>query len=182
MADIDTENPETTEQHKIHIRVQQRNGRKSVTTIQGLGEEIDHAKLLKAVKKEFGCNGNRHGPQARHHHRAPGRPAYHAAALPDRERHLHDRGDRFPRFLRQKKEKKLISLEKKYTKTKRNTQLVQKKKWKVFFFYFNISNTPKKIIIQTLNTKKIHKISFVLILKNVPSAPSPAWCEAPVHI
>ena len=47
----------TTDPSKVHIRVQQRNGRKSITTVQGLGEEIDYPKLLKALKKEFGCNG-----------------------------------------------------------------------------------------------------------------------------
>jgi len=38
----------------VHIRVQQRNGRKSLTTIQGLDKGIDHKK---AFKKEFCCNG-----------------------------------------------------------------------------------------------------------------------------
>jgi len=37
--------------------VQQRNGRKSLCTIQGLPEEVDLIKLLKAFKKEFCCNG-----------------------------------------------------------------------------------------------------------------------------
>ena len=46
-----------TDKTKVHIRVQQRNGRKSITTVQGLGEEIDYPKLLKTIKKVFGCNG-----------------------------------------------------------------------------------------------------------------------------
>lgn len=41
----------------VHIRLQQRNGRKSLTTIQGLDEKLDLAKLTKAFKKEFCCNG-----------------------------------------------------------------------------------------------------------------------------
>jgi len=41
----------------IHIRIQQRNGRKTLTTLQGLSEEYDAKKLLKAFKKEFACNG-----------------------------------------------------------------------------------------------------------------------------
>ncbi|KAI0340477.1 translation initiation factor SU [Trametopsis cervina] len=41
----------------IHIRVQQRNGRKTLTTLQGLPTEYDAKKLLKAFKKEFACNG-----------------------------------------------------------------------------------------------------------------------------
>ncbi|KAJ7582861.1 translation initiation factor SUI1 [Mycena floridula] len=41
----------------IHIRIQQRNGRKTLTTLQGLSKEYDSKKLLKAFKKEFACNG-----------------------------------------------------------------------------------------------------------------------------
>jgi translation initiation factor SUI1 len=33
------------------IRVQQRNGRKTLTTIQGLPEELDQKRILKAFKK-----------------------------------------------------------------------------------------------------------------------------------
>ncbi|KAF7791325.1 hypothetical protein EIP86_002339 [Pleurotus ostreatoroseus] len=35
----------------IHIRIQQRNGRKTLTTLQGLPKEYDAKKLLKAFKK-----------------------------------------------------------------------------------------------------------------------------------
>lgn len=35
----------------VHIRVQQRNGRKTLTTIQGLDEELDKKKVLKVFKK-----------------------------------------------------------------------------------------------------------------------------------
>lgn len=41
----------------IHIRVQQRNGRKSLTTVQGLKKEFNYNKILKDFKKEFCCNG-----------------------------------------------------------------------------------------------------------------------------
>ncbi|CEL94260.1 unnamed protein product [Vitrella brassicaformis CCMP3155] len=41
----------------VHIRNQQRNGRKSLTTIQGLSTQFDYKKLLKAFKKNFNCNG-----------------------------------------------------------------------------------------------------------------------------
>ncbi|KAI0563762.1 Translation initiation factor SUI1 [Gracilaria domingensis] len=41
----------------VHIRLQQRNGRKSLTTIQGLDDKLDLAKLTKAFKKVFCCNG-----------------------------------------------------------------------------------------------------------------------------
>ena len=41
----------------IHIRVQQRNGRKCITTVQGLNQELDLQKILKALKKANNCNG-----------------------------------------------------------------------------------------------------------------------------
>ncbi|KAF6262895.1 hypothetical protein OEZ86_001883 [Tetradesmus obliquus] len=41
----------------VHIRVQQRNGKKSLTTVQGLKKSYDYKKVLKALKKEFCCNG-----------------------------------------------------------------------------------------------------------------------------
>ncbi|KIR28713.1 translation initiation factor SUI1 [Cryptococcus deuterogattii 99/473] len=42
---------------KIHIRLQQRNGRKTLTTVQGIPSKYNHSKILKAMKKEFACNG-----------------------------------------------------------------------------------------------------------------------------
>ncbi|KAJ8522868.1 hypothetical protein ONZ45_g573 [Pleurotus djamor] len=42
-----------SQQSYIHIRVQQRNGRKTLTTLQGLPKEYDPKKLLKAFKKVF---------------------------------------------------------------------------------------------------------------------------------
>jgi translation initiation factor 1 len=41
----------------IHIRIQQRNGRKTLTTVQGLSVDYDLKKIVKACKKEFACNG-----------------------------------------------------------------------------------------------------------------------------
>ncbi|KAK4688113.1 translation initiation factor 1, partial [Tremellales sp. Uapishka_1] len=43
---------------RIHIRLQQRNGRKVLTTVQGIPDKYDPKKLLKAMKKEFACNGH----------------------------------------------------------------------------------------------------------------------------
>lgn len=43
---------------KIHIRVQQRNGRKCITSIQGLDEDLDLKRICKAMRKVFNCNGN----------------------------------------------------------------------------------------------------------------------------
>ncbi|KAG9454029.1 hypothetical protein H6P81_006933 [Aristolochia fimbriata] len=41
----------------VHVRIQQRNGRKSLTTVQGLRKEFSYNKILKDLKKEFCCNG-----------------------------------------------------------------------------------------------------------------------------
>ena len=41
----------------VHIRIQQRNGRKTLTTVQGLSSEYDFKKIVKVAKKEFACNG-----------------------------------------------------------------------------------------------------------------------------
>ena len=35
----------------IHIRIQQRNGRKTLTTVQGIAENYDKKKIVKACKK-----------------------------------------------------------------------------------------------------------------------------------
>jgi translation initiation factor 1 len=43
---------------KIHIRVQQRNGRKCITTVQGLASDLDFKKIARALKKTFKCNGS----------------------------------------------------------------------------------------------------------------------------
>ncbi|PON51499.1 Eukaryotic translation initiation factor SUI [Parasponia andersonii] len=42
----------------VHIRVQQRNGKKCLTTVQGLKQEYSYEKILKDLKKVFCCNGN----------------------------------------------------------------------------------------------------------------------------
>jgi len=52
--DIDRE---TVNEQPIHIRVQQRTGRKSLTTVQGLARDLNLKKILKVFKKEFSCNG-----------------------------------------------------------------------------------------------------------------------------
>jgi len=41
----------------IHIRIQQRSGRKTLTTVQGISLEYDLKKLVRACKKDFACNG-----------------------------------------------------------------------------------------------------------------------------
>ncbi|CAN6812906.1 unnamed protein product, partial [Brassica oleracea] len=42
----------------IHVRIQQRNGKKSLTTVQGLKKAYSYEKILKDLKKDFCCNGN----------------------------------------------------------------------------------------------------------------------------
>ncbi|KAK4189181.1 translation initiation factor SUI1 [Podospora australis] len=58
-AEADEDSGKTTKQTQeyIHIRIQQRNGRKTLTTVQGIPSKFDHKKILKVVKKDFACNG-----------------------------------------------------------------------------------------------------------------------------
>jgi len=44
-------------QNYIHIRIQQRNGRKTLTTVQGLPKDYDLKRILKVLKKDFATNG-----------------------------------------------------------------------------------------------------------------------------
>jgi len=41
----------------IHIRIQQRSGRKTLTTVQGISDCYDKKRLVKTFKKIFSCNG-----------------------------------------------------------------------------------------------------------------------------
>lgn len=41
----------------IHIRIQQRNGRKTLTTVQGIAADYDKKKLVKAFKKVLSRGG-----------------------------------------------------------------------------------------------------------------------------
>ncbi|KAG4306362.1 hypothetical protein PORY_000350 [Pneumocystis oryctolagi] len=54
---LDTIDDDTQIQNYIHIRIQQRNGRKTLTTVQGLPVEYDQKRILKVLKKDFACNG-----------------------------------------------------------------------------------------------------------------------------
>eukprot|EP00884_Botryococcus_braunii_P001159 jgi/Botrbrau1/11043/Bobra.92_2s0014.1 len=56
-ADVNDQENSVSAKDYVHIRVQQRNGKKSLTTIQGLEKNFDYKKVLKAFKKEFCCNG-----------------------------------------------------------------------------------------------------------------------------
>lgn len=44
-------------EHLVHVRLQQRSGRKTLTTIQGLREDFDKAKIARYWKKQFNTNG-----------------------------------------------------------------------------------------------------------------------------
>ena len=56
-AEANAEDSSAGTKEYVHVRVQQRNGRKSLTTVQGLKKEYSYNKILKDLKKEFCCNG-----------------------------------------------------------------------------------------------------------------------------
>lgn len=57
-AEADEDTGETKKaQEYVHIRIQQRNGRKTLTTVQGIPTRFDRKKILKVIKKKFACNG-----------------------------------------------------------------------------------------------------------------------------
>lgn len=56
-AEANAEDSSAGSKEYVHIRIQQRNGRKSLTTVQGLKKEFSYSKILKDLKKEFCCNG-----------------------------------------------------------------------------------------------------------------------------
>jgi translation initiation factor 1 len=43
---------------KIHLRIQQRNGKKCITTISGLPADLDQKRVCKHMRKTFCCNGS----------------------------------------------------------------------------------------------------------------------------
>ncbi|XP_057357053.1 eukaryotic translation initiation factor 1-like [Manis pentadactyla] len=48
--------PAGTEDY-IHTRIQQRNGRKTLTAVQGMADDYKKKKLVKVFKKKSACNG-----------------------------------------------------------------------------------------------------------------------------
>ena len=48
----------TSEKNIVHIRIQQRNGRKCITLVQGIADDLDLHKILKYLKKIYSTNGN----------------------------------------------------------------------------------------------------------------------------
>jgi len=58
-ADVDEENGgknNAKTENYVHIRIQQRNGRKTLTTCQGLPDKYDQKKILKRMKKIYGLS------------------------------------------------------------------------------------------------------------------------------
>jgi translation initiation factor 1 len=49
--------PATPRDDVVHLRTQQRNGRKSLTTVQGLSAAYNYAKILRDLKRELCCSG-----------------------------------------------------------------------------------------------------------------------------
>ncbi|CAD7948539.1 unnamed protein product [Amoebophrya sp. A25] len=56
-AGMDGGEEDVTRQY-IHIRNQQRNGKKSFTLITGVPSCFNHKKIVKYLKKSLNCNGN----------------------------------------------------------------------------------------------------------------------------
>jgi translation initiation factor 1 len=46
------------EENCVTIRIQKRNGKKCITIITGIAEDLDLDKILKHLKKTFSCNGS----------------------------------------------------------------------------------------------------------------------------
>lgn len=42
---------------KVHIRVQQRKGKKFVTTVQGLNQKLNFRRINREFQRRWGCNG-----------------------------------------------------------------------------------------------------------------------------
>ena len=55
--DDDDNNKAGNQADKVHVRVQQRSGRKCITTVAGLADDLDIKRICKAFKKNFSCNG-----------------------------------------------------------------------------------------------------------------------------
>jgi len=50
--------PHPNKSRKADIKpITERNGRKTLTTVQGLPKKFDQKKILKVIKKKFACNG-----------------------------------------------------------------------------------------------------------------------------
>jgi len=57
LASENNKNKKNLTARSVHIRNQQRNGRKSITTIAGLEDDLDLDKILRYMRKIFSTNG-----------------------------------------------------------------------------------------------------------------------------
>lgn len=57
-AEAEAERGSTGTDEFVHIRVQQRNGKKCLTSVQGLKKNEGIEQILKYLRKELCCNGN----------------------------------------------------------------------------------------------------------------------------
>jgi translation initiation factor 1 len=55
LFDFDTP---SVSKNKYHIRVHQRNGKKCITSLDGLEDDLDLKRICKAMRTAFSCNGN----------------------------------------------------------------------------------------------------------------------------
>jgi len=55
--ELDMSNKSLCNSTKVHIRIQQRNGKKSIYSISGLPQDLDFKKIIKILKKSLKCNG-----------------------------------------------------------------------------------------------------------------------------
>ncbi|OAF69597.1 Protein translation factor SUI1 [Intoshia linei] len=55
---VENNNIGNTSDGYVHIRIQQRNGRKTLTTVQGISDAYDLKLIVKHCKKKFSCNGS----------------------------------------------------------------------------------------------------------------------------
>jgi translation initiation factor 1 len=55
---IDLDDTDHQSTNIIHIRLQQRNGKKVITVIENLDSKLDHSKILRAMTKKFCCGGH----------------------------------------------------------------------------------------------------------------------------
>jgi len=55
--DLFAEDLKFTNNPKVHIRIQKRNGKKSITLVSGLPSTLDLKATLKFFKKSLNCNG-----------------------------------------------------------------------------------------------------------------------------
>ena len=56
-ADAAAGDEDAVSQGDIHIRLQQRSGKKALTTVEGISADVDTKKLLRAMRKTLACNG-----------------------------------------------------------------------------------------------------------------------------